>query len=165
MSSDAFSQFAENLDPALVVVTACDEDGEVSGCLVGFHAQISIQPPLYAVWLSRENLTTFVARNSEHVAVHYLEDTQRDVASHWGTLTGDATDKFATIAWEKGAHGLPLLTACPSRLILERVSVVDVEQADHVCWVGSVVGVSTAEVGRPLRLSDAADLTAGHEVD
>ena len=43
MSDDAFDSLMASTDPPLIVVTTVAED-ERAGCLVGFHAQSSIDP-------------------------------------------------------------------------------------------------------------------------
>jgi len=151
-------------DDAPLVVVTTQVGGERGGCLVGFHTQASIEPELYAVWLSRANRTTALALEAEHLAVHFLARDQKSVAEHWGSLTGDETDKFATVEWERGPHDLPLLRACPDRMLLERVEVMDLAQADHLCWLGRVES-ARPEHGEPLRLEDADDVRPGHEAD
>ena len=49
--------------PAVVVTTAADDDR--AGCLVTFDAPCSIEPPRYAVWLSRANHTAAVAERAD----------------------------------------------------------------------------------------------------
>ena len=51
MSDEAFETLMGSADPPLIVLTTAAE-GERAGCLVGFHAQSSITPPHYSVWLS-----------------------------------------------------------------------------------------------------------------
>ncbi|MCZ4500655.1 MAG: flavin reductase FMN-binding protein [Marmoricola sp.] len=161
----SFDRFIDGSDPSLVVVTAA-VDGEQAGCLVGFHSQASIEPELYAVWLSRANRTMEVASRAERLAVHYLEHDQLWIAEHFGSLTGDEVDKFAGVDWAPGPHGLPLIDACPHHLVLERVELLDVGSADHVCWLGRVdTAVVDHGVGKPFRLADASELSPGHEAD
>jgi flavin reductase (DIM6/NTAB) family NADH-FMN oxidoreductase RutF len=165
MSTDAFDTFIARNDPPLIIATT-SAGNDKGGCLVGFHAQASIEPELYAVWLSRANRTTELARQSNHLVVHYLQRDQIDIAAHFGSLTGDKTDKFATIPWTLGPHGLPLITECPNYLILHRTTLVDESDADHLCWLGRVETAHVSEqIGRPFRLADATPLTPGHEAD
>lgn len=88
------------------------------------------------------------------------------MVENWGSFTGDEIDKFADVAWEAGPHGLPMLTSCPDRMLLERVELIDVGEADHVCWLGRVDAAQfSADLGAPFRLSDADGLSPGHEAD
>lgn len=159
---ESFDAVVGGLDPPMVIVTTAAE-GRRAGCLVGFHAQSSIEPRRYAVWLSKANHTLDVAFHAEHLAVHFLSQEHRDLAELFGTTTGDRVDKFAHCAWT-AADGLdvPLLDGCDRRIVLRRTGVHD-EGSDHVCFVGEPVLVDVGGAYRPLRLSDVDDLDPGHE--
>ena len=51
MEREAFDDVMASLDPPMAVVTAAS-GGERAGCLVGFHAQCSIDPPRFLVDVS-----------------------------------------------------------------------------------------------------------------
>jgi flavin reductase (DIM6/NTAB) family NADH-FMN oxidoreductase RutF len=164
---DPFSDLVTTLDPAMVLVTAADGD-ELAGCLVGFHAQSSIDPPHYCVWLSKANHTYRVALRSTHLGVHVLAAGDRDLAVAFGTRTDDdaTVDKFADRSHDIGPGGVPLLTACPRRFVLRRTVLVD-EGGDHVCLSGEPVEVTAGPSGdfEPLRLSQVDDLDPGHPAE
>lgn len=160
MSSDAFDALAAGTEPAMVVVTTAEGD-ERAGCLVGFHSQSSIDPPRYAVWLSKANHTYRVALRATHLAVHFLAEEQRDLAEHFGTLTGDDTDKFTGLATEPGPGGVPLLADVPARLVVRRLALLD-EGGDHVCLTTEPVRVDGSAPSMPLRLAACTDLDPGH---
>ncbi len=141
--------------------------GERAGCLVGFHAQCSITPHRYVVWLSKANHTFRVAVHARHFAVHFLtegSDTEGsdDLPRLFGTVSGDRTDKFLLCAWEPGAGGVPLLVGCPNRFTAERVALLD-EGSDHVCLVIAPTQAEAPGEFRPLRLSQVTHLQPGHE--
>jgi flavin reductase (DIM6/NTAB) family NADH-FMN oxidoreductase RutF len=159
----AFDSLAACADPAMVVVTTAI-DGERAGCLVGFHAQSSIEPPRYCVWLSKANHTYRVAQRATHLAVHFLSAADFDLAEWFGTRTGDTVDKFADLAVTVAQGGTPVLDDCPNRLVLRRTALLD-EGGDHICVVGDVIAVETAGTFAPLRLSNSAGLRAGHDND
>ena len=163
MSNDAFDRLMASTDPPLVVVTTVAED-ERAGCLVGFHAQSSIDPQHYCVWLSKANHTYRVALRAKHFAVHFLTAADLPVAERFGTLSGEDTDKFAGLDLEVDEHGVPLLGACPNRLSLERIALLD-DGSDHVCLTTRVSSAETDGDFEPLRVSSAAHLTPGHESD
>jgi flavin reductase (DIM6/NTAB) family NADH-FMN oxidoreductase RutF len=160
--SETFDGLIGSLDPALVVVTTA-LDGERAGCLVGFHAQSSIDPARYCLWLSKANHTYRIAQRSSHLAVHLLAEADTDLAKWFGTQSGDDVDKFADLAVSEGDGGAPLLDRCPRRFVLQRVALLD-EGSDHVCVSGTVVVVhgDADRDFRPLRLSQAAGWEAGH---
>jgi flavin reductase (DIM6/NTAB) family NADH-FMN oxidoreductase RutF len=163
VTDETFSVITESLDAPMVIVTAGVRE-ERAGCLVGFHAQVSIDPMRYAVWLSKANHTYRVALLARHVAVHFLDRDDHDLAELFGTRSGDDVDKFAECEWEPSDEGPPLLSRCPNRMLLRRTGLLD-EGGDHVCFIGEPVEVRSVGRFAPLRLSDVADLVAGHTVD
>ena len=163
MSSDgdAFDRLIAGLDPAMAIVTTVS-DNERAGCLIGFHAQCSISPRRYVVWLSKANHTFRVGLHARHFAVHFLPEGSDDLPRLFGTVSGDDVDKFARCAWEPGPGGVPLLRDCPTRFAAERVALLD-EGSDHVCLVIAPTQAGLADEFRPLRLSQVAHLQPGHE--
>lgn len=151
------------LDPAMSVVTTA-AGGEQAGCLVGFQAQCSIDPPRYVVWLSKANHTYRVGLRASHVAVHLLTEDDLDVAERFGTLSGDDVDKFDGLDWAPGPGGAPVLARCPHRLVGRKVALLD-EGSDHVCIVVEPVEVVSEGPFAPLRLSAVAHLDPGHEAE
>ncbi|MDQ2677913.1 MAG: flavin reductase family protein [Actinomycetota bacterium] len=158
---DSFDQLIADLDPPMAVVTTA-VDGESAGCLIGFHAQSSIEPARYTVWLSKANHTGRVAQRATTLAVHFLDSSQHDLAAHFGTLSGDDVDKFDGVALDRSDDGVPLLRACANRFVGRRVALLD-EGGDHLCIVVEPHQAWTEDGFRPLRLSDVSDLTAGHD--
>lgn len=162
--SGEFDELVRRFDSPLLVVTTCDGN-ERAGCLVGFHAQCSISPPRYSVWLSRANRTYRVALFADIVAIHVLGQDDSDIAALFGGATGDDIDKFARCAWTTGPAGVPLLDRLPNRMIGRPVAFVDDRAADHVCVLIAPEQVDISTPPRVLRLNDAADLEPGHEAE
>jgi flavin reductase (DIM6/NTAB) family NADH-FMN oxidoreductase RutF len=163
VSDDAFGTLMASVDPPLIVVTTVAED-ERAGCLVGFHAQSSIDPQHYCVWLSKANHTYRVGLRATHFAVHFLTEADLSIAERFGTVSGEDTDKFAGMDIDLDENDLPLLRACPNRLSLERIAVLD-DGSDHVCLTTRVCSASASGAFVPLRVSSAAHLDPGHESD
>ena len=128
-TADPFHRLAGDLEYPMMVVTTARGD-ERAGCLVGFAAQCSIDPPLLVVWLSKENRTTRVARDASSLLVHFLSRDDRELAELFGTATGDEVDKFSRCEWKPGPEGLPLLTGC-TRVVAGRV-LQRFETGDHI---------------------------------
>ena len=159
--ADDFAELIASLDPAMAVVTTMS-DRERAGCLIGFHAQSSIDPARYVVWLSKANHTFRVGLHARYFAVHFLGEADIEVARLFGTQSGDDVDKFACCSWEPGPEGLPLLADCPHRFTATRIALLD-EGGDHVCFVLQPLEVAPAAPFQPLRLSGTTNLTPGHE--
>lgn len=161
--ADDFADLVAALDPAMVVVTVAAGD-ERDGCLVGFHSQCSIDPPRYAVWLSVANRTEELAQRATHLAVHLLGAAQHDLAELFGGETGDDVDKLARCAWTPGPGGVPLLEACPGRIV-GRVVESSRGDGDHALFVLAVEKAAAAGdvPGARLHLSAVTDIDPGHD--
>jgi flavin reductase (DIM6/NTAB) family NADH-FMN oxidoreductase RutF len=160
---EAFDALMSAADPAMVVVTTAAE-GERAGCLVGFHGQASIDPQRYAVWLSKANHTYRVALRASHHAVHFLGADDVAMAELFGTRSGEDVDKFADVAFEDGPHGVPLLTALPRRIVLERIALLD-DGGDHVCLTGRPLLAEGGDDFEPLRVAQVAHLDPGRPAE
>ncbi len=160
VSEQAFSTIMSCLDTPLVVVTASDGT-ERAGCLVGFHVQSSIDPARFCVWLSKANHTYRIALRASHLGIHFLTTSDLSLAEHFGTITGDDRDKFTDVDVHPGAGQVPVLRACPHRLIVRRTVLID-EGGDHVCMAAEVMSADSPGPFEPLRLSRASHLQPGH---
>ncbi len=117
-----YERFFNTLDSPMVVVTASDGE-EWAGCAVGFHSRSSVDPPQYALWLSRANRTYRVALRSDFLGVHLLRHGDRDLGEWFAGRTGDDDDKFAGVATGPGpgrrrAGVLRLRRQSPQRFFL-----------------------------------------------
>ena len=160
MAADPFDTIMVSLDSPMAVITTAMGD-ERGGCLVGFHAQSSIDPGRYCVWISKANHTYRIMLRSTHLGVHYLTSGDRELARLFGTLSGDDVDKFSHCETEIGPHGVPVLPRCAHRMVVRRIALLD-EGGDHVCVVTEPVDVRSPGPFTPLRLSDVSDLEPGH---
>lgn len=150
-------------DPAMVIVTTTN-GRERAGCLVGFHAQSGMDPSGLSVWLSKANHTFRVAVLAQVVAVHFPTVDDVDIATTFGTLTGDRDDKFARCEWQPGPDGVPLLDRCPNRVIGRKAALLDTT-SDHVCVVLDPIESQFPDRRPPLRLNHVVHLRAGHDAE
>ena len=158
-SVDAFHRVMSDIDPPMVIVTAGDHR-ERSGCLVGFSAQSSINPPRFAVWISKHNHTYGVATRAETLTVHFPSSEQRALADLFGTETGDAVDKFASYPAHEGPHGAVVIDGV-ARWFVGRI-VETLDTGDHVAFVlQPLAGESGAWTGQ-LGFQQVKDLDPGH---
>jgi flavin reductase (DIM6/NTAB) family NADH-FMN oxidoreductase RutF len=160
---DRFASLMTTLDPPMVLVTTADEH-ERAGCLVGFHSQAGLQPARLSVWLSKANHTFRVAVFADILAFHFLTIHDADLASRFGTSSGDHTDKFVNCRWQPGPGGVPLLEQCPQRVVGRKLALVDAS-SDHVCVILEPIDTSYEREFRPLRLSDVIDLEPGRDAE
>jgi flavin reductase (DIM6/NTAB) family NADH-FMN oxidoreductase RutF len=160
---EALDELLGSLDFAMfVVTTVATDDGERSGCLMGFATQCSIHPPRFLACISEKNHTARTARRAEHLAVHVVPHDQRELANLFGEQTGDSVDKFAACSWTPGPGGVPLLDACPVRFvgrIVERVPL-----GDHTGYLlAAELAEGRAEPDGYLHFRDVTDMEPGHE--
>ena len=101
--------FLGRVDYPYYVVTVRSPDADMSGCLVGFMTQCSIDPPNFLVCISKANRTLAVADRSTCMGLHLLGADQLELARLFGEQSGDLVDKFALVDWRLGATGAPLL--------------------------------------------------------
>lgn len=160
---EGFDELIASLDPAMAVVTAVSDE-ERAGCLIGFHAQSSIEPHRYTVWLSKANHTYRVGLHARHFAVHFLSEDDTDIARLFGTVSGDRIDKFARCDWEPGADGVPVIRDCAHHFVATKVALLD-EGGDHICLVLAPEAVGSTAPFRPLRLSQVSHLDPGHDAE
>ncbi len=154
-----FERLAATLDYPLYVVTTA-VDNELTGCLIGFATQCSIHPPRFLACLSKKNHTLQLARRAAVLAVHVIDEDNRDIAELFGGETGDEVDKFERVRWHY-AHGVPILNAC-ERWFAGRV----LEQHDLGDHVGFLLEpLDTEQHGRSEQLTfqQARDIEPGHK--
>lgn len=159
-TTDTFNALVGDLDYPMFIVTAT-AGGERAGCLVGFATQCSIDPPRFLACISDKNRTCRVASRAQVLAVHFVPEDADDLAELFGGRTGDAIDKFATVDWESGPHGVPLLRRCRNRFVgrvLERVDV-----GDHVAFLLQPVAAERGHPVEPFPFHRARRIEPGHE--
>jgi flavin reductase (DIM6/NTAB) family NADH-FMN oxidoreductase RutF len=158
---DAFDRIVGNLDYPMFVVTVA-ADGERSGCLVGFAAQCSIDPPRFFVWVSKKNHTSRVADRSPVFALHVLRRGDLEIARLFGEHSGDEIDKFARCDWQPGPGGVPVLTGYDwfAGRVVDRT-----DSGDHVGYLLDLLDDGCAErADEPqLGFQDVRDFDPGHD--
>lgn len=158
--ADSFSEVVGGTDYPMVIVTAFD-GSERSGCLVGFSSQSSIDPPRFAVWLSKKNHTYGVAARSSTLTVHFPSREQHDLAELFGGLTGDEVDKFVRCAWHDGPDGAVVLDDV-TRWFAGRV-VDTMDSGDHVAFLLDPFAGHAGPWPGQLGFHDVDDVDAGHD--
>ena len=160
---DPSTQWSEAItggaDYPLYVATTCDGI-EMSGCLVGFVTQSSIEPVRFVICVSKVNHTFAVARRSQGLALHLLGSNQKPLASLFGETSGDVVDKFAGLDWSTAVTGAPVLADCAAWIdgsVLEHR-----DAGDHEAFLVAVVAGGPGSHDGCLMLSGALDFDAGH---
>jgi flavin reductase (DIM6/NTAB) family NADH-FMN oxidoreductase RutF len=155
--------FVTTIDYPLAVVTVAADDGEVSGCLVGFFTQCSIEPPRFLICVSKLNHTYTVSQHAVGAALHLIGQDQVAVASLFAEETGDTTDKFARCQWHRGETGAPVLEECAAWVegtILHRFDV-----GDHQALLISPVSGGSGRSQGLLTYRHAPEFHPGHPAE
>ena len=155
-----FEQIVAGFDYPMFIVTVASSN-EVSGCLVGFTSQCSIDPFRFLVCLSKKNHTFHVAQESNCMAVHLVPADRWELAASFGGETGDELDKFENLDWTPGPGGVPVLALCPTWFagpIIDRI-----DGGDHV--VHMIEPTTGGEGARTslLMFQKARRIEPGHE--
>lgn len=128
---EAFDRIVSSLDYPMFVVSAASGD-DADACLVGFTSQCSIDPPRFAVFLSKANHTYDVALGAEVLVVHRLRADQFEIAEHFGgTSAYDDPHKLSGCSWTPGPGGSPVIDGCDwfAGRVLQRL-----DAGDHVMF-------------------------------
>ncbi|MGE2715029.1 flavin reductase family protein [Mycolicibacterium litorale] len=159
--AESFEALVALLDYPMFVVTTRAGD-VMSGCLVGFASQTSINPPRFLIGLSKRNFTFRVAKEATHLAVHVVAREHKAVAELFGGETGDEIDKFDRCAWHAGPEGIPILDDAGAWFVGKIISRFEV--GDHVAHVlEPIAGQAPDEFTDWVTFADVRDLTPGHE--
>jgi len=157
--TSSFERLAATLDYPVYVITTAFKS-ERSGCLIGFATQCSIRPPRFLACISKKNHTLAVARRAATLAVHIVEETNRDIADLFGGETGDEIDKFARVAWHS-AHGVPILDACERWFAGSVLQQIDF--GDHVGFLLEPIDTRQNAASEQLTFQKARDIEPGQE--
>lgn len=140
----ALAQFATGV----TIVTTLAPDGRPIGLTVNSFNSVSLDPPLvlWSLALKASSLPVFLG--CTHYAINVLASDQLNIAKRFATRSAD---RFATLAWHAGAHGMPLVDGCVAWLIAANRN--QHEAGDHQILVGEVVQFE-APGGVPLIFHD-----------
>ncbi|OLP60917.1 flavin reductase [Xaviernesmea oryzae] len=127
---DAFGAFATGV----TVVTARDGVGQPLGFTANSFTSVSLDPPLLLVCLAKTSRNYQAMTTATHFAVNILSETQKDVSN---TFARPVEDRFATVSWQAGGHGCPLLADVSAWFECARHELVDA--GDHVILIGRVL--------------------------
>jgi flavin reductase (DIM6/NTAB) family NADH-FMN oxidoreductase RutF len=157
---DAFDELVSKLDyPMFIITTAAGNT--TAGCLAGFVTQASIDPRRLLVMLSKQNHTYRLAQQAHSLVVHFLGVNNHDLATLFGSKTGDSTDKFAGCDWSAGPDGAPVISGTRGWVagrIIERF-----DAGDHVAHLLETADAHTDTSAIALSFQAVRDIDPGHE--
>jgi len=130
----AFRRALGNFATGVTVITAQNSKEQKVGVTANSFNSVSLDPPLVLWSLAKDARSFDVFDSANNFAVNILASDQIELSNHFSR---QQEDKFASIHWEAGIGGCPLLQGCAGRLQCEPYERVDA--GDHWVFLGKVV--------------------------
>ncbi|MDT4288273.1 flavin reductase family protein [Methylomonas sp. MO1] len=130
----------------VTVVTTQGRDNQPRGMTATAFSSVSLDPPQILVCLNQATDTGAALLESRRFAVNILNSAQEDVSNQFAGSTNQE-QRFASIAWQAGDNGAPILSEALA--VLECRVVQQVQAGSHWVIIGEVDSVVCRE-GDPL---------------
>ncbi|MBZ9657744.1 alpha/beta fold hydrolase [Mesorhizobium sp. ESP-6-4] len=117
----------------VTIVTTIDESGDPRGFTANSFTSVSLEPPLVLVCIAKKALGHQVFSTSRGFAVNILSEAQKSAS---GIFASKAADKFASVAWQSGQTGNPLIGGSVAVFDCGMEQLVDA--GDHSILIGRV---------------------------
>lgn len=138
---NALGQFATGV----TVITAVDAHGSPTGMTVSSFNSVSLKPALVLWSLSHHAGCYATFAHAKHYAIHVLASQHKDVALQFAQR---GIDRFAGMAWQPNAYGVPLLE--DSMATFECRARSQYPEGDHLIMVGEVLACRYETQATPL---------------
>lgn len=133
LTPERFRSVIGHIPTAVVVVTAAGPDGPV-GLAIGSFVSVSLDPLLVGFLPAKTSSSWPLIRDVGQFCINVLADDQTEVSGTFATKGGD---KFASLAWQPGQSGVPVLDGCVAWIDCELDR--ELDAGDHVLVLGRVV--------------------------
>ena len=117
----------------VTVVTTHDEAGNPLGFTANSFTSVSLEPPLVLVCLANTSSNYEIFANTSKFAVNILSETQIEVSN---TFARPVDDRFASVGWQAGPNGSPVLNDVSAWFDCDMFNTVDA--GDHLILIGEV---------------------------
>lgn len=151
----AFGQFATGV----TIVTTLTTSGKPVGLTVNSFASVSLEPPL-VLWCLTNTASEFASfQQASHYCINVLAAEQRELSDRFASRI---EDRFADVAWQPGAGGVPVLAGCCANF--EVRNEIQYPGGDHHIFVGRVERFARAEDRSPLLFHAGRYILLGSDV-
>lgn len=140
-------------------VLATRFESTINGMIASWVSQVSYDPPLFMVAVHPNRYSHDLLAKSGHFALHILAREQKDLLARF--KGPDVGEKFASIAWEDGATGCPILADCIG--CLECRITQSMTPGNHTLFIGEVVNAVFNDEKTPLCTLDYEGCYLGKE--
>ncbi|WP_318014081.1 alpha/beta fold hydrolase [Mesorhizobium sp. BH1-1-5] len=117
----------------VTIVTTIDETGDARGFTANSFTSVSLDPPLVLVCIAKKALGHQAFSTSRGFAINILAEAQKAAS---GIFASKAADKFASVAWQSGQTGNPLIDGSVAVFDCGMEQLVDA--GDHSILIGRV---------------------------
>ncbi|MER9858762.1 MULTISPECIES: alpha/beta fold hydrolase [unclassified Mesorhizobium] len=117
----------------VTIVTTIGAEGEPRGFTANSFTSVSLEPPLVLVCIAKKALGHSAFSTSKGFAINILSESQK---AHSGIFASKAADKFASVAWQPGQTGNPLIDGSVAVFDCAMQQLVDA--GDHSILIGRV---------------------------
>ena len=129
----AFRNALGQFTTGVTVVTTVDAQGHPVGMTVSSFNSVSLDPAL-VLWSVARSAGSYPAfAQCSHYAIHVLASHHKDLALQFAQR---GIDRFAGVAWQPNAHGVPLLEEALATFECRARS--QYPEGDHLIMVGEV---------------------------
>ncbi|RAZ90816.1 flavin reductase [Mesorhizobium hawassense] len=139
----------------VTIVTTIDEAGDARGFTANSFTSVSLDPPLVLVCIAKKALGHQAFSTSRGFAINILAEAQKAAS---GIFASKASDKFASVAWQPGQTGNPLIEGSVAVFDCGMEQLVDA--GDHSILIGRVHDF-THNGAQPLGYCRGAYVTPG----
>ncbi|AZO44433.1 alpha/beta fold hydrolase [Mesorhizobium sp. M7D.F.Ca.US.005.01.1.1] len=117
----------------VTIVTTVSAEGEPRGFTANSFTSVSLHPPLVLVCIAKKALGHSAFSTSKGFAINILSESQK---AQSGIFASKAADKFASVAWQPGQTGNPLIDGSVAVFDCAMQQLVDA--GDHSILIGRV---------------------------
>ncbi|WP_318012124.1 alpha/beta fold hydrolase [Mesorhizobium sp. CA12] len=117
----------------VTIVTTIDEAGDARGFTANSFTSVSLDPPLVLVCIAKKALGHQAFSTSRGFAINVLSEAQKAAS---GVFASKTADKFASVAWQPGQTGNPLIEGSVAVFDCGMEQLVDA--GDHSILIGRV---------------------------
>lgn len=128
------------------IVSCRDKDGKNNALVVGFVANVSLDPVMVMVGITPARYSHHIVKESGYFVINFPKKSYKKEYGYLGSASGRDEDKFAKadIKWEDATYvDAPILTDCPVSI---ECSVVDSTMpGTHELFIGKVEAIHVDE--------------------
>lgn len=127
-----------------VFVISIDENGKPSGMIAGWNMKCSMEPPLFAVSLSKKGYTHKLIQQSKEFVIAVPNKDLEEALLLFGSTHGNEIDKFAEAKIETAKAEFvksPLIKNATINFECELFK--EVDSGDHLIFIGKIVASYT----------------------